>query len=420
MMVVGARSVWVAVGFAVFGAGCVATPPPPPPPECVVTTDCTADETKPMCDVEAGKCIAKPEGYLIGWGNGSPDSVQLEEVYTAPEGMETLGLGFRPNTRELWVTLRHPKHESLCTQGGNMQACESLAGSVAVIGNVLLKQPRIDVLTDGNAWHFMRRPTSLAFGENDFFVTCPESLKCNFEDDFVDFCGPTLWSADEQIFARDPGPGLNGSHMDMLHQSSYCMGVAHERANAYWVFNGHNQAIDRYDFVGDHGPGEEDHSDGVIHRWISGEVERIENVPSQMHYDKETDYLYIADTGGGRVLKLDTTSGRPGSPIMPNVDEVATQYHQEDADFEVLFRDRTIIRNPSGLVIHDYVIYVTDFDTGMIVALNDKGEVLRKLSTGLPRRSAGSLAVGPDDKLYLANPTDGVVYRINHDPHGFE
>jgi hypothetical protein len=407
-------------GLLSLAAACAPPTPAPPPPECVATTDCTADEAKPMCDVEAGKCIAQPEGYLIGWGNGSPDSVQLEEVYVAPEGMETMGLGFRPNTRELWVTLRHPKVDRPCNEGfGDQEACEALAGSVAVIGNVLLKQPRIDVLTDGNAWHFMRRPTSLAFGEGDFFVTCTEALKCNFDDSPVDFCGPTLWSADESIFGRDPGPGLNGSHMDMLHSSSYCMGVAHERANAYWVFNGRDDSIDRYDFAGDHGPGEEDHSDGVVHRWIAGEVTRIENVPSQMHYDKETDYLYIADTGGGRVLRLDATSGRQGGVLMPNYDET-TQFIQEDADLDVFFDDRSLIRNPSGLVIHNYVIYVTDFDTGMIVALNEQGEVLRKLSTGLPRRSSASLAVGPDDKLYMTNPTDGIVYRINHNPHLFE
>ena len=53
-------------------------------------------------------------------------------------------------------------------------------------------------------------------------------------------------------------------------------------------------AIDRYDFKEDHGPGEEDHSDGEVLRYIEGVLKREEEVSSGLALDRENDYLYIA------------------------------------------------------------------------------------------------------------------------------
>ena len=41
-------------------------------------------------------------------------------------------------------------------------------------------------------------------------------------------------------------------------------GIAADSAKVYWVMDGHNGNICRYDFVEDHGPGYDDHSAGKI------------------------------------------------------------------------------------------------------------------------------------------------------------
>ena len=51
-----------------------------------------------------------------------------------------------------------------------------------------------------------------------------------------------------------------GSHLDMLHNTSFCSGIAHVDANRYWTFNGELGSLDLYDFHKPHPPGGEDHS----------------------------------------------------------------------------------------------------------------------------------------------------------------
>src|SRR5690606_2860220 len=127
------------------------------------------------------------------------------------------------------------------------------------------------------------------------------------------------WSSNLGIYGIQP-PGLNGSHLDMLHETPFCMGIAWERDNVYWVFNGNAGAIDRVDFHADHGPGNDDHSDGEYWRYVPGQVARVPNVPSHMHLAGT--WLYIADTGNGRVVRLDITSGVMGDPFSPVYDPI--------------------------------------------------------------------------------------------------
>ena len=42
------------------------------------------------------------------------------------------------------------------------------------------------------------------------------------------------------------------------------MGIAYETGNVYWIFDGNNNDIVRYDFVADHGPGNTFHDDGCL------------------------------------------------------------------------------------------------------------------------------------------------------------
>src|SRR5690606_13392082 len=107
--------------------------------------------------------------------------------------------------------------------------------------------------------HFLPKPAALSFNPvTGFFATAHE------EDERTqgangtpaDFMGPTLWTSDMEIF-----DGGHGGHMDMLHNSPNAVGIAWERDNVYWVVDGYHNALTRYDFAQDHGPGGSDHTD---------------------------------------------------------------------------------------------------------------------------------------------------------------
>ena len=100
---------------------------------------------------------------------------------------------------------------------------------------------------DGNAWHFMSLPTGIAFGRNGMFATSPGVYDANHSGGSP-FTGPTLWSSDPAIYAQPSGG--NGSHMDMLHESPYSMGIAYEKGNVYWIFDANGNDIVRLRFCG--------------------------------------------------------------------------------------------------------------------------------------------------------------------------
>ena len=138
------------------------------------------------------------------------------------------------------------------------------------------------------------------------------------------------WTSDPEIFGYSNPDAVEylsdlfgmpvdlGSHIDMLHESPLCMGIAWEEENVYWVFDGMNNSIDRVDFAADHDVGFDDHSDGIITQYIKGEVQRTEDIPSHLEFDPDTGFLYIADTGNNAIKVLDTTSGSRGDtlPVM--------------------------------------------------------------------------------------------------------
>ncbi len=256
----------------------------------------------------------------------------------------------------------------------------------------------------------MRRPAAMAMGVQERWATCGEAMTGNFEDELSNFMGPTLWSSDLAIFAVHDAN--NGSHMDMLHATPLCMGIAHERDNVYWTFNGHVGAIDRYDFNADHGPGMHDHSDGSVSRYVQGQVTRVPGVPSHMEFRKQDGQLYIADTGNGRVVKLDTQSGTPSGNLTPVYEPLADASNIQGAVLTE-FLAPGLLEQPSGLAWHDDVLFVTDHATSLIHAFGPDGTLLRSLDTGLPTGTLGGITFGPDNRLYFANMRTGSIHRID-------
>ena len=199
---------------------------------------------------------------------------------------------------------------------------------------------RLTVIDDGTAdsyfggeanQHFFAVPAAIAFTDQNTFASIHETDQLT-QGAFTpaDFMGPTLWTADTNIL--DMG---HWSHLDMLHNTPLGMGIEWDHGNAFWVFDGYHSSITFYDFHTDHGLGGTDHSDGEIARYVEGEVQRRMEVPSHMALDRDSDLLYIADTGNDRIAVLDTRSGSNGSNTAPNYDcPPNMQYRVEGASIE--------------------------------------------------------------------------------------
>ncbi len=319
---------------------------------------------------------------------------------------------------ELWITLREPPTDRTCNRGGTV-ACTWLIGRVAIVHGAT-SAPAVphDVETkeDANAWHFMRRPSAIAFGTDGTFATCGEARTGNYENEEASFIGPTLWSADPAIFgARPPADSPTGStHIDMLHETPFCMGIAHESENAYWVFNGEVGALDRYDFHAPHAPGEDDHSDGELRRYVEGQLTRVPDVPSHLAYDSQRRLVYAADTGHGRVVSLDATSGHEDGKVTAYEPLVAQARMSGATLVEVV--PPGLLAQPSGLTLYRGVLFVTDYASSRIVAFDRAGRRLVTVETGLPTGSLGGIAIGPDGRAYLVDRSTRRVLRLEPSP----
>ncbi len=354
---------------------------------------------------------------LLGAG---PTPPSYFEVYDAAadsrQPFYPTALAFNPSADdELWITLRQPLTDEVCNDG-DTTGCPWLIGRVAIVHGATAAPatPQTsEVKADANAWHFMRRPTSISFAGDDTFSTCAEARTSNYEDEAVPFNGPALWSADPTIFGVTPPADspTHSTHIDMLHESPYCMGVAHEHDNVYWTFNGDAGSLDRYDFHAPHEPGGDDHSDGELERYATGELSRVPEVPSHLVFDPETALLYAADTGNGRIVALDTTAGTPGDPVV-TYDPIQIHVSMNGWKLaEVVPRGR--LAEPSGLALYEGVLFVTDALTSHVVAYDRAGRTLAELDTGLPSGALGGIAIGPDGRAYVADASSRRVFRID-------
>lgn len=277
---------------------------------------------------------------------------------------------------------------------------------------------RFERIKDGNAWHFMAQATGIAFGDNGNFGTSQGILDANQSGG--QFTGPSLWSADLDIYAQvgnPPTSQVNGSHLDMLHQSPFGMGIAHEKDNIYWIFDGYYSCIVKYDFAQPHYPGGYDHSDGMVWRYKDVEVAKDPNsiIPSHMELDKETNMLYIAVTGNNNVIKMDITSGTakdvPTIPVQYN-EPLALYREMENTSFEIVASG---FDKPSGLAIHENRLFIGNYETGEIVCLDkDSGEELARIET--QGKGLTGLCIGPKGKLWYANDLNDEIYRIDPAP----
>jgi hypothetical protein len=339
-----------------------------------------------------------------------PTAIELVQLFPPQATWSATALDFDPQrTGELWVTLRRFPTDDPCTEAVSI-GCGALIGRVALVRAATSPAPTMTIKQDGNAWHFMRRPTAISFGDNGNLGTCGEARTDNYDDESADYSGPVLWSSDPAIFGATPKAGQNGTHIDMLHESPFCMGIAHERDNAYWVMNGQAGSLDRYDFHDPHVIGGEDHSDGELGRYVTGELLRTPEIPSHLALDSARGELYVADTGHARVARLAIASGVPGKDVA--VLEQMAAHREIDGATLTEVVSPGVLTLPSGIAFADDKLLVTDNATSKLWWFERGGAALGSVDTGLPAGSLSGVALGPDGKIYLSDLRLGVAYRV--------
>jgi hypothetical protein len=355
-------------------------------------------------------------------GTGSTEpSVVYEEltaevtVIASSDLAKPSDLAFNPYAEdELWVE----NHEDSSTL--IIQQASSAARSA---------QRRIDPEA---ARHFAPSPTSLAFGGRETtivdaagnpvigtFATCPEA-----SDSFM---GPTLWTPDLRIFAiskdnREPpfnGPDTGaegpGSHIDMLHRTPTCTGIAWEGSgNKYWTYSGANAMFVRYDFGKDHGIGNDDHTDASQWRYAVSGIRYVPGIPSHLAWDTAGQRLYMADSGNARVVELDPSTITEQTPMSAgeNVDDLMVAFDMAGGAVQDFVPSSYGLKLPSGVELHEQRLYVSDNETGIIHRFALDGTPLGKLTIpGIAARGLAGLAFGPDGKLYFVDMGGSRVLR---------
>jgi hypothetical protein len=268
---------------------------------------------------------------------------------------------------------------------------------------------------DGNAWHFMSWSTGIAFSENGNFGTSPGIYDANHNGGQA-FTGPALWSSDPTVYAQPSGG--NGSHLDMLHESPECQGIASETDNVFWVFDGYNKDIVRYDFADDHGPGNDDHSDGRILRFSDEQVkaDSDDEVVSHLEYDKSTDWLYVVDHGNQRVFRIDTKSGNGGNtPTYGPFETLAEYSHITNYTSELLVEEG--LEQPAGIALMDNYMLVSDYATGEIIVYDiTTAPAIELKRLDLQAEGIMGISIGPEGKIWYVDHEAETVNRIDWVP----
>ncbi len=301
---------------------------------------------------------------------------------------------------------------------GNLWVANRADDRTFIVPNPGTDAQTVDRRKDGYAQHFMEETAAFSFEGMDGaseeygpeFGSCGESENTyNDTAQENEFMGPVLWATDLDIFAEQNPEGL-GSHLDMQHQSPLCVGIAWEKANVYWVFDGYHDAIVRYDFMDDHDIGQDDHSDGIVYRYTEPPVTRVEDAPGHMVFDRATGMLYVADTGNGRILRLDTTTGEKGRDLRESQEDIVEYAEWDGAEWSEVI---TGLDRPGGLALNGDRLIVGEWGTGMLYDYTLDGEQVRALDASVGPEALYGIEVGPDGKLWMAETGTPAVVRLD-------
>ena len=264
---------------------------------------------------------------------------------------------------------------------------------------------------DSYSGHFMHTASAIAMSENGTFGNTLDCQDANDSDGY--FTGPVLWDSDTSVYARanQNGP-LLGSHLDMIHQTPYGEGIASAGENVYWVFDGFHNAIVKYDFVQPHIVGGDNHSDGKVWRHSEVVVQRSPGLSSHMEFDPASGWLYIADTGNERIIKMDPNSGTVTGNLNPYGETLAGYYNMSGTDWDVV-ADTGLIK-PTGLDIYDGRLLISDYSNGDIIVYDitqDPVVELGRIETGISNQIMG-LKVGPEGEIWFVCHNAHELYQL--------
>lgn len=351
-------------------------------------SSCKDDEEVP---VEIGESNV-PELYLDATNNPP----HLEEVLNVTHGIaKPRDLEFHPDNGALWIMNKGT--------GGSDFVIVTGPGTG---GQSIIKK------RDSHSGHFVVNGSGMAFSNIGTFATSPE-IKNTTSNPNSTFMGPALWSSDLDVFANiyqsnwTPGQPL-GSHYDMLHQSPFCMGIAHEVNNVFWVFDGYNENLCRYDFVDDHGPGAEYHADGMVTRHSDVKLVRVADIPSHMVMDKSSGKIYICDTDQGRVIEVDPATSSFKRKLTATNEALAKYEEYTGSAIRVMIEG---LKKPSGIAVRDGRLFVSDYESGILHVIGiESADELTEFDTGMKGNTG--IEISNDGEIWVANYLTNSVSRI--------
>ena len=333
---------------------------------------CSGDDA-PAAPSDAGTDAGPPGLALFGYGTHEPSTLDVTVIAGEDQGLwEPRDIAFSPAAdHQLWVLNSDSAMVIISATGTPEQS------------------------------HVRKRDASMA--------TAHETDEITQSFTPIDFMGPSLWPLDAELYN-----GGHASHIDMLHNSPNAVGIAWDSGNAYWVFDGFHRSLTFYDFAADHGPGGDDHSDGIILRYVEGQVGYVDGVASHLELDHASGLLYAADTGNNRVAVLDTRSGARGEILEPNYDD-ADMFHMTSAPLSTLVDGAAYgMVQPSGLALRGGLVYVTDRALSIVHAFDLGGMQVDwlDLSSQITPGALGAVELDAEGRLYVADIGTHRVLRI--------
>ncbi|MCB0820830.1 MAG: T9SS type A sorting domain-containing protein, partial [Bacteroidetes bacterium] len=226
--------------------------------------------------------------------------------------------------------------------------------------------------------------------------------------------GPTLWSSDLDVFAQPSGG--NGSHLDMLHESPYSQGIAAETDNVFWVFDGYNHDLVRYDFAEDHNPGNSWHGDAIIHRFSDDVLNRDPSgvVPSHLVLDQNKQWLYAVDNGNNRVIRIDINTGVPSaeSPSYGPHEDVAEYLTYTGYTSEVVVSGG--MQKPAGIALISNKLLVSDYATGKIHVFDISALPAQELfQIQTPAEGIMGIVIDPEGRIVYADHDNSEIVMVS-------
>jgi len=365
---------------------------------------------QPYTDVARLVSHAAPESMMIVESAHVIDQyltmpTVITTIATADDGIASpidLDFGRSPmNANDLWVVTAEPKGHAM-----------------AIIHQAGTPQQVIRKKKDSRAYHFMWRTMGIAMGTNGSFATAQNGEPGNNDLNYM-FMGPTLWSADTAVFASryQNTDAYLASHLDMLHQSPWGLGIAHDTANVYWVLDARYKDICRYDFRDPHEVGGTDHRDGIIRRYSDVAITPAERGrPAHIDLDPTTGFLYYIDPGAGSVHVLETRTGSVDSPLVPprESSENLAEFTSMSGAVTRKVVSKGLLKEPVGLDVYGSRLLVGDRATGLIhvYAIRDTTLTYKgAITTGAT--ALYGITVGPDGRIWFVDNAVGMVGRID-------